>query len=214
VPPLLIKEVLGVEEGVHYEAIVTTFLEDGGPHAAAMGCRFAGRGSIVVIRPHEASRTAKNLLRSRCGALNIAEPEYIIETALDLGVAPLSFERCRIVDAPLLREARAVVEFNLEDSWREGVWVVSRCRALAFRYKHVSPRPYTRAATLLVEAAVRLSRVEPFLSLGEMEEARRLCGEARSLLNVAERLAGRGILRSLVEAANAKLLYLEKRIPP
>ncbi|MEM0382355.1 MAG: DUF447 family protein [Nitrososphaerota archaeon] len=212
--PSALFEALGLEEGVHYEVVVTTFGGGGEPHAAAMGCRVLRQPPTILLRPHASSQTARNIQRSRCGAVNVASPEYIVEAALDLGVLALSFGVGEAVEAPVLCEAYAVVEFIAEDFTVDDVWLQVRCRPVALRYRLSAMRPYSRSSSLLVEAAVRLSRVEPFLSMGRREEALRFLSEARSLLESSARLAGGGSLASIVDAVRERLYSVERRISP
>ncbi len=207
-------EALGLEEGVHYEVVVTTFSEDGSPHAAAMGCRVVSQPLAVLLKPHIESQTARNLLKTGRGAVNVAAPEYIVEAALDLGVVSMSFGVGEVVGAPILCEALAVSEFLVDEAVRDDVWLRVRCSPVSLRYRQAPARPYSRSAALLVEAAVRLSRVEPFLSINRREEALRLLSEARALVEDSARLAGGGRLGLLVSAVRERLYSLERRIPP
>jgi hypothetical protein len=205
---------LGLEEGVHYEVVVTTFSEDGSPHAAAMGCRVVSQPLAILLKPHAESQTGRNLLRARCGAVNVAAPEYIVEAALDLGVVPMSFGAGEVVGAPVLCEASAVVEFSVGEMVRDDVWLRVRGSPVSLKYRQAPARPYSRSAALLVEVAVKLSRVEPFLGMNRREEALRLLSDARALIEDAARLAGGGRLGLLVSAVRERLYSLERRIPP
>lgn len=209
-----LSEALGLEESVHYEVIVTTLNPDGSPHAAAMGCRFLENASLIILRPHVLSQTARNLSERRCGVVNVASPEMLVETALDLGVVELKFGGGEAVEAPFLCEAYAAVEFLVEEESRTDVWLQMRCRPVAFRYRLAPRRPFSRSASLLVEAAVRLSRIEPFLSMGRRGDALRLWSEARALLEDAARLAGGDSLGRLLEAVRRRLSSLGERLSP
>lgn len=193
--------------------VVTTLGEDGSPHAAAMGCNAVSQPLAILLKPHAESQTGRNLLRARCGAVNVAAPEYIVEAALDLGVVPMSFGVGEVV-APVLCEASAVIEFLVDNVVRDDVWLRVRCFPTSLRYRLAPARPYSRSAALLVEAAVRLSRVEPFLRMNRREEALRLLSEARGLIEDSARLAGGGRLGMLVSAVRERLYSLERRIPP
>lgn len=146
--------------------------------------------------------------------LNVTAPEYVVEAALDLGAVAMSFGVGEVVKAPVLREASAAIEFVVVEASEADVWLDVRGRPVAFRYRLTPVRPFSRSASLLVEAAVRLSRVEPFLSMGRRDDALRLWSEARSLLDDALRLSGGGDLRRLVEAVRGRLYSLEGLIPP
>ncbi|MEM1973101.1 MAG: DUF447 family protein [Nitrososphaerota archaeon] len=208
-----LSEALELDEGALYEVVVTTFSDDGSPHAAAMGCRFFENASTIILRPHVSSQTARNLSRTRCGVVNVAAPEFIVEAALDLGVVSMSFGVGEAVEAPVLCEAYAAVEFFVVEELRDDVWLQARCRPVAFRFRPRPQRPFSRPASLLVEASVSLSRVEPFLSMNRGEEASRLWLEARALVEEAERLAGgAGVLGSLAGAVRRRLASLEWRI--
>lgn len=146
--------------------------------------------------------------------MNVVAPEYIVEAALDLGVVALSFGGGEVVQAPVLCEALAVVEFVVEEVLRDDIWLQIRGRPEAFRYRLAPARPFSRSASLLVEASVKISRVEPFLAMGRREEAAKLWSEARDLLDVSARLAGGRVLGSLVEAVRRRLYSLEGRVSP
>ncbi|GBC70980.1 hypothetical protein HRbin02_00755 [Candidatus Calditenuaceae archaeon HR02] len=212
--PSNLFDVLGFEEGVHYEVVVTTFNEDGSPHASAMGCRVVSRSLAFLLKPHVESQTARNILRTGRGAVNIASPEYIVEAALDLSVVPMSFGLGEVLGVPVLCEASAVSEFLVDEVVRGDVWLQVRASPQSLKYRPAPARPYSRSAALLVEAAVRLSRVEPFLGMNRRDEALRLLSEARVFIEDSARLAGGGRLGQLVGAVRERLYSLERKIPP
>jgi hypothetical protein len=88
------------------------------------------------------------------------------------------------------------------------------CKPVALRYAQSAPRPYSRSAGCLVEAAVHVSRVEPFISMGWIGEARRLLDEASRLVETAARLGGGGVSSALAEALKARISSLRRRIGP
>jgi hypothetical protein len=212
--PSDVARVLGLEERVHYEGVVVTNDLAGSPHVAAMGFRLEEGGGMISLRPHVSSRTGRNLLDVMCGTLNVTPPEHIVEAALDLGVLRLDVEAATCVNASSLVEALAVVEFRVESAAKEGVWLRVLCKPVALRYAQAAPRPYSRSAGCLVEAAVHVSRVEPFISMGWIGEARRLLDEASRLVETAARLGGGGVSSALAEALKARISSLRRRIGP
>ncbi len=212
--PESFSRILRLEQRIHYEGVVATRSSDGGPHVAAMGFSVNDEGDAIRLKPHASSQTAQNLLSRMCGTLNITTPEYIVEAALDLGVLSLETESATHVDAPSLTDALAVVEFRVVAVSRDDVWLKMLCRPVGLKYRPVIPRPFSRSAACLVEAAVRASRVEPYASMGRVEEARRLLAEARELVETASRLGGAWPLRDLARVLRDRLSALEVRIDP
>jgi hypothetical protein len=212
--PDAFSRILGLEERVHYEGVVATRNPDGSPHVAAMGFSVSEGGDAIKLKPHSSSQTGQNLLSRMCGTLNITTPEYIVEAALDLGVLSLKTESATRIDASSLADALAVVEFRVVAVSRDDVWLKTLCRPVGLKYRLVVPRPYSRSAGCLVEAAVRASRVEPYASMGRVEEARKLLAEARELVETASRLGGAWPLKDLARVLRDRLSALEGRIGP
>ncbi|MEN3047382.1 MAG: DUF447 domain-containing protein [Candidatus Caldarchaeales archaeon] len=182
---------LGIEEGVVYEFVCTTFSPDGSPHASAMGCTFLrdSGGLSTASKLSRASRTAANVLARRCFALNVVHPEAVVEAALDLGVLEMEFEAAESVDAPRLRGAAAVIECSVVDVSEDNDWFHVRSRPVRVSVLGSLLRPFSRGHAALLEAAVHASRIRVYEGLGEPEKAGELRSRVSALLESAVRLA-------------------------
>lgn len=203
---------LGIEEGVVYEFVCTTFSPDGKPHASAMGCKFLrGSGGLqAASKLARSSRTAANVLARGCFALNLVHPEVVVEAALDLGVLGMEFEAAESVDAPRLRGAAAVIECSVAEVSEDRDWFHVRSRPVRVSVLGSLLRPFSRGHASLLEAAVHASRIQVYEGLGERERAEELRSKVSELLKSAVRLAPTPTVLAQSRAIESRYLRVQR----
>ncbi|MCS7117548.1 MAG: DUF447 family protein [Thaumarchaeota archaeon] len=182
---------LGIEEGVVYEFVCTTYNVDGTPHASAMGCRFLrDRGGVTAFsKLSKTSRASGNVLRRGSFVLNVVDPEVVVEAALDSGVLSLEFEVSERVDAPRLKGAAACLELSVSETSEDEFWVHLRSRPLAVIVRGPNFKPFSRGHAALLEAAVHASRIPIYRQLGDSEKVEELKSRVSYFLETVARLA-------------------------
>lgn len=201
-------QVLGIEEGVVYEFVCTTYNADGTPHASAMGCRFSKSqdGVVAVSKLSKTSKASENVLRRSCFVLNVVNPEVIVEVALNLGVLKLEFEGPERVDAPRLRGAAAYLELSVVETSEDAVWFHLRSKTVAVSVLRPIYRPFSRGHAALLEAAVHASRIPVYMRLGEKEKAEELRSKVLCLLETAARLAPTPTVQAQIRTIERRFL--------
>jgi len=129
-------------------------------------------GKRVVVRPYTSSLTYANLLRARCGVVNLTnDPELFYRMAFKDAnpggvVPPEWFEKADIVEAPRLRMAEAYAELVVEEMGVEGRRASVVCRPVATRVVCPVLRPYCRGAFAAIEATIHATRLREFMARG------------------------------------------------
>jgi len=189
---LIVRKIseLGFEPGIIYEVIVTSLDRHGKPHAGTMGALFekTNERPIFKIKAYSSCKTGMNLLSTRQGVLNIADPELLVDAALDL-CTDFEYVESNVVEVPRLSEALAWIEFKVINAARSNDSIEFTCLPVYAGCLEVKPRPYTRAVFALVEAAVHASRIKPYRDLGCMDKASELYELAKKYLELVENVA-------------------------
>jgi len=186
------------------EGLVTSCVEGGGMHLAAMGPEVAeeevagGRIQRLVLRPFGTSQTAANLARAAQGVFHLSDDVLLLAGVVTGTASPPPARPATAVRGWVLEDACRAFEFRVESA------DVSQERVrLEARVVHVHEgRPFVgfnRARHAVVEAAILVTRLH---LLGADEVARRM----RELAPLVEKTGGRsereafGLLEARVAA--------------
>ncbi|MFQ5710670.1 MAG: DUF447 domain-containing protein [Candidatus Geothermarchaeales archaeon] len=186
---------LGLLEGHIYETVVSTYRDDGEPHAAPMGIVLGEPGELI-IRPFKTTLTCANLLRSRCGVANVtSDPEIFYRTAFKEAnpggrVPPEWFEAAEEVEAPRLKSADAHIAFVVTQVEEEsGDRARVTCKIMGVEMERVFPRPYCRGVFATIECIIHATRIREYLSRGWVEDAEELLRLMSHYRSLCERVA-------------------------
>ncbi|MCS7125999.1 MAG: DUF447 family protein [Aigarchaeota archaeon] len=152
-----------------YEVILTTKSRDGEINAAPMGIKFLDNLSSFLLSVYKDTKTHSNLIESGRGVVNVTRNPILFIKYLAKDKERYlheEIEDAEIVDVPRLKNMEAYIEFNVE----EVIDKISRrdfiCKVVVV-YEGVGIiEPYSRAVYALVECAVNMSRIEPYLDQG------------------------------------------------
>lgn len=166
-----IREILpNIRPNLFYEVIVTTKSREGVVNAAPIGLRFLDeRLSSFLMIVYKGTRTYNNLLDTRKGVVNVTrDPSIFIKYLAGSKQTRLKeeIEDAELVDVPRLKNAEAYIEFKVEDFSEEAKKGYFYC-AIVKAYKGIGIiEPYSRASYALIELAVNVSKIDPYLEQG------------------------------------------------
>lgn len=206
-PPSILS-VVGLEEGVTYEVIVSTRAPDGTPNAAPMGVRSLD-GRTLTLLIFKSTQTYRNLLTTRTAVANITDdPKLFYDTALKEGTpCPIEmFEEAKHVRAPRLVDVESIIELTVssirdEDLHRARV----DCDPVYSEVLQLRNRPYCRGRFAAIEAIIHATRVKAFLKEGRKEEADRLIQSILAYRALTERVCPSSSYSEIIEDIVAKV---------
>jgi len=153
-----------------YEIILTTKSRDGEVDAAPMGLRFLDDNlSTFLLKIYKETKTYKNLIEKGAGVVNITrDPAVFIKCLMKDKDKYLreEIEDSEVVDVARLRSAEAYIEFTVESIYDEVGLADFRCLVVKAYEGVKAIEPYSRATYALIELAVNISKVEPYLKQG------------------------------------------------
>jgi len=166
-----IRDILpNISPNIVYEVILTTKSRDGKVDAAPMGLRFIDNNlSRFLLRIYKENKTYRNLIERPAGVANITrDPTVFVKYLMKDKDKYLreEIEDSEVVDAPRLRNAEAYIEFTVESIYDEVDPVDFHCLVVKAYWGVRVIEPYSRAAYALIELAVNISKVEPYLKQG------------------------------------------------
>lgn len=178
-----LKEI-GLTERSSAEIVLTTFHQNGTPHASAMGVRVSGE-SKVLLRIFTNTVTFQNLLRSGAAVINVVrDPEILAKLALkdlfDFEEADLRFKSSKCVNAPHLEKADTFVEIEIKTLQKEkisdelGASEVAHFEAEVKYIDVQNPnvRPLRRSESLVIESAILATKIMEAMRRGRKEIAK------------------------------------------
>jgi hypothetical protein len=159
-----------VSPNMVYEVILTTKSRDGEVDAAPIGLRFLNDDlSRFLLRIYKETKTYKNLIEKPVGVVNITrDPAVFVKYLMKDKDKYLreEVEDSEVVDVARLRNAEAYIEFTVENIYDEAS-LADFHSIVVKAYEGVRIiEPYSRAAYALIELAVNISKVEPYLKQG------------------------------------------------
>ncbi|MEN2975469.1 MAG: DUF447 domain-containing protein [Candidatus Caldarchaeales archaeon] len=168
---LSVKDVMPtVSQNIIYEVILTTRSKDGEVNASPMGLIFVDDElSKFFLRVYKETKTHSNLIERRVGVVNITrkpilfikylardKERYLVEEVED----------AEVVDVPRLKNMEAYIEFIVEDAFDKGLRTDFLCKVIKVYEGVKILEPYSRAVYALIESAVNISKLEPYLQQG------------------------------------------------
>ncbi|RLE49762.1 MAG: hypothetical protein DRJ31_03745 [Candidatus Methanomethylicota archaeon] len=162
---------LGFSEHTYSETIVVS-QGPAGLTAAPMGILLSGEN--LLIQPYRDTRTYANLVSSKNCTINITHSSLLFYKAVMKSFSRRSFAKSKVVDAPRLRGVDAVVEATLlsvvEDLGDRAKLLLKPAYLKVFRRK---PKTYNRADSLLIEALVYYTKIQPYMKMGKTLEVKK-----------------------------------------
>lgn len=187
---------LGFLEGIIFEAIVSTYNDDGTSNAAPMGIMVENDSSIL-LNVFDTSTTNHNLKNKKCAVINLTNNvETFYKTAFKEanpnGKLPSEwFEEAQTVNAPRLRSSDATIEISVTNIKPEGP---DRTKFLC-SIAHISaqkkyPQVYCRAVSATIEAITDATRVKVFVNdIKKRKEVNELLARIRNRQDLVTRVA-------------------------
>jgi uncharacterized protein len=203
---------LGFSKGEIAETIVSTYNTDGSANAAPMGVILRDDWHLI-INFFNSSKTYKNIAEKRCAVLNLTNSiEAFYKTAFK-EVNPQGklsqewFKKARLVEAPKITFADAIVEVSLDnlvangDEKTQAIFSVRSVEATK-----IYPQAICRAASLTLEAIIHATRVKAYVNVNsEQAEVNTLLETINNHREVVNRVAPNSIYQLV-------MVDLQKRI--
>ena len=203
-------ELLGIREGIIYEAVVTTCDKQGLSNVAPMGFTYENRS--IALRPFKDTKTYRNLVEREICSLNLCNDGRVFFLAIfgELVGNQLSVERAD--DWYHLQGAGACLDLRImemEELSPERVLVRCGIERITFYKTDVARIAFTRADAALVEATIHATRVLAFLDKGYTEKIKELMELIVYYREVIGRVAPKTEYETYMEVL---LKYLKRKI--
>lgn len=181
-----------MEPGIIYETIITSLDRDGNPHSAVMGIILEENEDSILIKMkvYPSSKTGQNLLITRLGVVNIADPELLIKVALEM-CPEIMYVKSSCINVPRISKAAAWIEFKVINVCKSNETTEFTCIPLNVDYFEVKPKPYTRAVYALLEATIYASKIRAYEELGDLYKVSELRDLINMNLKVVEKVASK-----------------------
>ena len=182
-------DVLGFSRGCIVETIVTTRDHGDLLNAAPMGVTRKGP-DILEIKPFKSSVTHRNLLMSRDACVNITgDPELFVTTAfkhekLDGFKPPFIDENLTLRDADACILVDILEGHDLSED--RGCFV---CKAHTINVRRPLPRVFSRGRAAAIEAVIHATRIDAYLRMGLLDEAKKLNFKFNECKKVVEKVS-------------------------
>ncbi len=209
-------EELGVQKGMIFEAIVSTYSPEGQPNAAPMGVTTEDL-THLVLRPYTTTQTYANLKHRRCAVVNfLTDAATFYKTAFKPPEeGPMAnaewFERAEVVAAPRLRKVDALLEVSVVELRDEEPRAHVTCRIN--RWERGAPRfqPYCRGTFAVIEAIIHATRIQMLLAHGREREAERLKELMEHYQQLTTRVAPDSEYPRIIEVLLARTTFWRKQ---
>ena len=161
---------LGFMKGMIFEAIVSTYNQDGSPNAAPMGAVMQNQ-HLISLKVFNSSETNHNLKTNKCAVINFTNNiEFFYRTtfkeANPNGKVPQEwFEKTEVVNAPKLESSDATIDVSvvsLEQMVAEKTNF--SCSVVKINVNKMYPQIYCRAMAMTLEAIIHATRVKAFVN--------------------------------------------------
>jgi uncharacterized protein len=160
---------LGFLKGTIFEAIVSTYNEDGSPNAAPMGTIMENH-NIISLNIFNSSQTNRNLKANKCAVINFTnDVEFFYKTAFKEanpnGKLPQEwFEKAETVNAPKLQSANLAIDISVGAMEPIGAEKTTfLCDIARINIDKMYPQIYCRAMAMTLEAIIHATRVKVFI---------------------------------------------------
>ncbi|MCF8885240.1 MAG: DUF447 family protein [Nitrososphaerota archaeon] len=175
-----VKEVMPtILPQVIYEVIITSTSVNGEVNAAPFGIKFLDTElTRFSIKIYKDSKTFKNLYETRIGIVNITrkiEP-FLTFMGREKNKHLLDrLEKSKTINVPRLKDMEAYIEFTVDNILEKDIYGEFNCSVLDCYLGKTFIEPICRGSYAMIEVAVYLSKVEPYIKQGkyiiELEEA-------------------------------------------
>ena len=161
---------LGFLKGMIFEAIVSTYNQDGSPNAAPMGTTMQNQQKIS-LNIFNSSETNRNLKTNKCAVINFTNNiEVFYRTAFKEanpnGKLPQEwFEKAGTVNAPKLQLSDVTLDVLVASMESIGAEKTNfSCNILKINVEKMYPQIYCRAMAITLEAIIHATRVKAFVN--------------------------------------------------
>lgn len=161
---------LGFLKSMIFEAIVSTYNQDGSPNAAPMGAIMQNQHTIS-LNIFNSSETNRNLKTNKCAVINFTNNiEVFYKTtfkeANPTGKLPHEwFEKAETVNAPKLQLSDATIDVSVANMEPMGAEKTNfSCSIVKINVEKMYPQIYCRAMAITLEAIIHATRVKAFVN--------------------------------------------------
>lgn len=161
---------LGFLKSMIFEAIVSTYNQDGSPNAAPMGAIMQNQHTIS-LNIFNSSETNRNLKTNKCAVINFTNNiEVFYKTtfkeANPTGKLPQEwFEKAKTVNAPKLQLSDATIDVSVASMEPMGTEKTNfSCSIVKINVDKMYPQIYCRAMAITLEAIIHATRVKAFVN--------------------------------------------------
>ena len=161
---------LGFLKNMIFEAIVSTYNQDGSPNAAPMGVIMQNQHTIS-LKIFNTSETNRNLKTNKCAVINFTNNIDIFYKTTFKETNPTGklpnewFEKTKTINAPKLQASDATIDVSLE---RMESIVAEKtnftCSIMKINVEKLYPQIYCRAMALTLEAIIHATRLKVFIN--------------------------------------------------
>jgi hypothetical protein len=167
---------LGFLKNMIFEAIVSTYNQDGSPNAAPMGTIMQNQHTIS-LNIFNSSKTNHNLRTNKCAVINCTNNIEIFYKTTFKETNPTGklpdewFEKAKTVNAPKLQASNATIDISLK-SMKSLVAEKTNftCSILKINFEKMYPQIYCRAMAMTLEAIIHATRLKVFVNDKTQEE--------------------------------------------
>ena len=167
---------LGFLKGMIFEAIVSTYNQDGSPNAAPMGTTMQNQQTIS-LNIFNSSETNRNLKTNKCAVINFTNNiEVFYRTAFKEanpdGKLPQEwFEKAGTVNAPKLQLSEATIDVSVASMESMGAEKTNfSCSIVKINVDKMYPQIYCRAMAMTLESIIHATRVKAFVNDEKQEK--------------------------------------------
>lgn len=165
-----ILESIGITDGLHIEALVSTVDGSGVPNIAPMGVK--RRGEYLYLKIYKDTKTYDNIMASGRAIINLTDDVELFFKSIFIDDPSSS-----LLDEPLYKGvspakgADAYIFVEVDKVEDKGDRALFRCRILDINVARRSPRFVTRCSSLVIESLIHMTRIKVYLERGDVERA-------------------------------------------
>jgi len=196
---------LGFLKGIIFEAIVSTYNQDGSPNAAPMGTIMKNQ-HLISLNVFNSSKTNCNLKANKCAVINFTNNIEVFYKTTFKEVNPTGklpqewFEKAETVNAPKLQLSDATIDISVLSMEPMGAEKTNfSCGIVKINVDKLYPKIYCRAMAMTLEAIIHATRVKAFVNDYKQEKnVNALLELIRNNSNVVNRVAPNSIYVTII----------------
>jgi hypothetical protein len=155
---------LGFKKDWTYEAIISCF-NGSTPHAAPFGIKTPDMETIQV-EMYNSSNTLSYIIDKGCFVINLmSDPQFFYDSLY--AKDQIRFKAARIIDAPVLTDAPAIIEAKVTDYTEKPQSRIINAEIINIEAA-ITPELYNRAKSLVMESLIAATRIN-YLPEGKVE---------------------------------------------